>query len=474
MKTGLPRFLEQLHQVDAGLNDGQLLTRFWKARDEGSFATLVRRHGPMVLSVCRRVLGNFHDAEDAFQATFLVLAARAASVLHQESVACWLYTVAYHTAVDAARANARRHAREKPMREMPHPEAARTEVVDWRPLLDRELQRLSEKYRRALVLCDLQGLPQKEAARVLGIPPGTVSSRLIRARALLAKRLAARGLVLAGGALAAVLMTERALAQVPTVLVHSTARVAALVAAGQWTAAAGPAVVLMKGVMHAMWVKRLKVVVGSVMVAVVLSALGLVWRPGIEARAQPGPSANQAGDRAANRPADRPRTEMEELRRENEDLRATVRILVREISTLEKRLGESNGKPASEDARPGKALNNSRPQPAGEPQSFDRVPPVSRPGTTWDPSSPPASSYRPSGPSVPGSEAVDPNEVPAKPGSKGADVRTPPSAEQEMEGALRQLRNAHDAAERERAIEALERATRKLREQANPGSIRRS
>src|ERR1700739_4066963 len=112
MRNGLPEVLEQLEHACGGLTDGKLLARFAATRDEASFAALVRRHGPMVLGVCRRVLGHFHDAEDAFQAPFLVLARKARSVVKRESVSCWLHGVAYHTALRAGAALGRRRARE--------------------------------------------------------------------------------------------------------------------------------------------------------------------------------------------------------------------------------------------------------------------------------------------------------------------------------------------------------------------------
>src|SRR5437762_5982027 len=134
MATGFQKVLEHFQQV-SGLTDGQLLNRFVAQRDEASYAALVRRHGAMVLGVCRRVLHDFHDAEDAFQATFLVLARKAAAVAKPEAVGCWLYQVAYHTALEVRAATARRRATERQVRDMPHPEVAPAPPEDWRPLL---------------------------------------------------------------------------------------------------------------------------------------------------------------------------------------------------------------------------------------------------------------------------------------------------------------------------------------------------
>src|SRR5258708_8270268 len=144
--TRTPHVLEQLQQAGGGLTDGQLLARFVAARDEASFAAVLRRHGPMVLGVCRRVLRDYHDAEDAFQATFLVLARRAAAVVKRESVGCYLYAIAYHTALEAAASRARRRARERQVADMPHPEVMPTEALDWRPVLDQEVNRLPDRY----------------------------------------------------------------------------------------------------------------------------------------------------------------------------------------------------------------------------------------------------------------------------------------------------------------------------------------
>jgi RNA polymerase sigma factor (sigma-70 family) len=211
--THLRQILDQVRFADSALTDGQLLAQFVAMRDEPAFAAIVQRHGPMVLGVCRRVLRHEQDAEDAFQATFLVLARKASSVLKRESLGCWLYQVAHRTALAAAAVCRRSRVRERPMNEMPHPEVAPAEPQDWRPLLDRELSRLPARYRAAVILCDLEGLSRKQAARQLGIVEGTLSSRLATARKMLARRLADSGFLLSGSLLVVALAADQASAQ---------------------------------------------------------------------------------------------------------------------------------------------------------------------------------------------------------------------------------------------------------------------
>src|SRR5262245_42272527 len=189
------KIVQQLYRAagvwdGAEFTDGQLLERFVSCREEAALAALVRRHGAMVWGVCRRVLGNYHDAEDAFQATFLVLVRKAASVVPREMVANWLHGVARQTALKARATAAKRKDRERQVAEMPEPTAA--EQGPWRdlrPLLDEALRRLPARYRAVIVLCDLQALTRQEAARQLGVPEGTVAGWLARARTMLAKRL---------------------------------------------------------------------------------------------------------------------------------------------------------------------------------------------------------------------------------------------------------------------------------------------
>jgi RNA polymerase sigma factor (sigma-70 family) len=263
-----------------GLPDGQLLEGYINRRDKAALAALVRRHGPMVWGVCRRVLANYHDAEDAFQATFLVLVRKAASIASRELLANWLYGVAHQTALRARATAARRKQRERPLGQMPEPATADYEIWrDLQPVLDAELSRLPDRYRAVIVLCDLEGKTRKEAARQLGVPEGTVAGRLARARTMLAKRLARRGLALPGGVLTAVLSQSVAAAHVPAWLVSSTIKATSLFAAGQGTAGliSAPVAALVEGVLKTMLLSRLKIAAPVVLVAVLAcSAFGLL------------------------------------------------------------------------------------------------------------------------------------------------------------------------------------------------------
>jgi RNA polymerase sigma factor (sigma-70 family) len=267
----------------AGMTDGQLLDCFLTLRDAAALAALVRRHVPMVWGVCRRILHNYHDAEDAFQATFLVLVRKAAVVEPREMVANWLHGVAYQTALKARSAAARRKERERQVVEMPDPAALEQDVwLDLQPLLDQELSRLPDKYRVPIVLCDLEGKTRKEVARQLGWPEGTVAGRLATARKMLAKRLAQRGLVMSGGALAAVLSQNAAQACVPATVVASTIRAATLAAVGNAATVgviSAQVAALTQGVLKTMLLQKLKVAMAVLLVlsATCVGAGGLIY-----------------------------------------------------------------------------------------------------------------------------------------------------------------------------------------------------
>jgi RNA polymerase sigma factor (sigma-70 family) len=294
----MSEILQHLHRTvlppdGAGLSDGELLQAFVTRRDDAAFAALVRRHGPMVWGVCRRVVPGHQDAEDAFQATFLVLVRKAASVVPREMVANWLYGVAHQTARNARASAARRSARERQVTQMPEPATPEREV--WRDLqgvLDQELSRLPDKYRVAIVLCDLEGKTRKDVAGQLGVPEGTLSGRLTRGRAILARRLARHGLGVSGAALAAVLSQNAAAAAVPAGALSSTINAASLLAAGHAAAAgalSAQVVALADGVVRTMLVTKLKIVTAVVLV---LSAAGL-GATGLLYRAHPGEPMDQ-------------------------------------------------------------------------------------------------------------------------------------------------------------------------------------
>lgn len=265
------------HQDAAGLTDGQLLERFLSRREEAAFEALVQRHGPMVLGVCRRVLHNGHDAEDAFQATFLILVRKASSITPRELVGSWLHGVAYRTALKARSLVARRRAKEQQVRAMPQSQSLDTGARDdLQERLDFELSRLPVKYRAPVLLCDLEGKSRREAACQLNIAEGTLSSRLARARRLLARRLSGPDVVFSAGALAAVVSSSQAPAAVPVSLVQATVHVAMLLAAGSSAAAVASAEVaaITEGVLKAMLLTKLKTFTVCLL-AVSVVALGI-------------------------------------------------------------------------------------------------------------------------------------------------------------------------------------------------------
>jgi RNA polymerase sigma factor (sigma-70 family) len=310
MEATLSKAVQQLRKLvlahpGGDVPDGELLRRFVARQDESAFAALVRRHGPLVLGVCRRILRNRQDAEDAFQATFLVLVRRAGSIRKPASLASWLHGVARRTALTARRAAARRRAKESQV--MPRADRAAEAPADLAAVLDEELAGLPEKYREAIVLCDLEGRPRREAARVLGCAEGTVASRVARGRALLAGRLARRGPALSAGALALLLAQGAAPACVPAALVGSTVKAALLVAAGKAAAAgalAAPVAALMEGVLKAMLLNKLKAATAVLLGAgVLVAATSLLVVPAVATGAPD--DANRAEARRAAPPTPR-------------------------------------------------------------------------------------------------------------------------------------------------------------------------
>jgi RNA polymerase sigma factor (sigma-70 family) len=295
------RVLEHIRSLAAAhggtpLTDGQLLERFAARREEDAFAALVRRHGPMVLRLCRRFVFNEQDAEDVFQAVFLTLARKAGSVRKRESVASWLHGVAYRLALKARTGAWKRRSRPAPSatRETADPLDELT-GRDLCAVLDEELRRLPEKYRAPLVLCHLEGQTQDEAARRLGCPLGTLRSRLDRGRELLRTRLARRGLALSAVLLAGTLSPGAASA-LPPFVAASTVKAALRFASGGAGAAglvSARAAALADSICRAVTAARLSA--WAALVLAVGALLGGVLWAARAPRAAPGPEPRAGG-----------------------------------------------------------------------------------------------------------------------------------------------------------------------------------
>lgn len=258
----LAAFLRQLRNLagepERDASDADLLARFAGQCDETAFEALVRRHGRLVLGVCRRVLRQEQDAEDAFQAAFLVLARKAGSIRRRQALPGWLHQVAFHIALKARRQNQTRQAREREARNMARTQTADAGTPELATMVDEEIQRLPEKYRLPLILCYLQGKTHVQAAKELGCPPGSMSSRLTQARELLRDRLTGRGISLPSTALAAVL-ADNATAAVPKLLASATVQGAVAFLTDEAAAAgivSAKALALAKGALKSLFVGK--------------------------------------------------------------------------------------------------------------------------------------------------------------------------------------------------------------------------
>jgi RNA polymerase sigma factor (sigma-70 family) len=308
MPPALTQLLHRLHRLTVPCPDRVLLDRFLSSRDEAAFTALVSRHGPLVLRLCRRLLRQEQDVEDAFQATFLVLARRAFAIRCRDSLAAWLHGVAYRVASRVRAADSRQQQHEAPCAELtpsdPHPDPL--DELTARELLavvDEEVQRLPPVHRLPVVLCCLEGKSQEEAARLLGWTPGSVKGRLERGRARLRDRLARRGLALSAALAAVAIGQGGASAAVSAALAGATVRAAVAFAAGGRRAGgvvpdrvASPA----EGAMKAMVTSKLKVAAGLVLAVGVLVG-GAGWAafhartpmPAAEEADPPKPEAGQ-------------------------------------------------------------------------------------------------------------------------------------------------------------------------------------
>jgi RNA polymerase sigma factor (sigma-70 family) len=287
----------------AGLTDGQLLERFASRRGEAAeaaFAALVERHGPMVLRACRGISGDDHDAQDAFQATFLVLARKGGTLWVRDSLAPWLHRVACRAAARVKVAASRRRAAERRAAEMARDRADAGGRDDLGQILHEEVDRLPDRYRVPIVLCDLEGRPHEEAARHLGCPVGTIKSRLSRGRERLRGRLTRRGISPPAGLLGAAIVPEAAPEAVPATLRESTIQAALRgQAGGPATAGAVSASVaaLAGGVLRAMlWTKMRTAAAFALAAALAAAGLALLPRGAADAhpRAPAGPAQTKA------------------------------------------------------------------------------------------------------------------------------------------------------------------------------------
>jgi RNA polymerase sigma factor (sigma-70 family) len=414
-----------LHRGD-GPTDGQLLELFLARRDEVAFEALLRRHGPMVQGVCRRVLRKVHDAEDAFQATFLVLARKAACIQPRERVGNWLYGVAYRTAMKARTMNAKRHTKEKQAR--PAHQVGSEAPEELLEQLDHELIRLPDKYRVPVIFCELEDKSRKEVARLLGVPEGTLSWRLAQAKKILARRLSRYGSVAV-----ATLLAEGAVSACLSPTLRASTVKAAL------TAGAVPAKVLAltEGVMKAMLLTKLKITVCVAALALLagVGVTGVSYRATAEeprkARVEDTPpqtGRSQTDDLASLR------LEIEALRKELRATREQVKALEAEVHGQKERSITRSREARSEERS---ATRSREPQP--EPRGRDGA----RRPTRENP--------------APTREQVDDRRA-----TRGGATEGPIA---EAEAALKKLRdNPNDR----QAAEALERALKSLKERERP------
>lgn len=266
------------HGGDAALTDAQLLERWIGRHDPAAFELMLWRHGPMVLNTCRRLLPCREDVEDAFQATFLVLVRKAGSIRRREALAAWLHRIACRIAGRARAANVRRSSREQPVVDVPAASHLDTPTGgELFAILDDEIESLPAHYRRALILCCLEGKSQEEAARLLNRPRGTVSSWLTRGRERLRQRLLRRGIVVSTAGLTATLTPDALSAGGMVPLIDSLLRMAGAVTAGNVVPTgliSARSITLAEGVLRMMFMTKVKIV-ATISLAVVVAAAGV-------------------------------------------------------------------------------------------------------------------------------------------------------------------------------------------------------
>jgi RNA polymerase sigma factor (sigma-70 family) len=319
--------------------DRALIERFIQHRDEAAIAELVHRHGPMVWTVCRQILPESHDAEDAFQATFLVLVRKARSIKRRDSLKSWLHGVAYRIAIRAKSAGTRRRSLER--QGVPMDTLRAASEVDWQhvgPVLHDELVRLPEKYRLPLLLCCMGSKTHEQAADELSWPVGTVKTRLLRAKEMLLARLDRRGLTLSAAGLTAVLSADSASA-LPLALVNTTIQTALLLAAGKATVAgaiSAPVAALTEGAIHAMFMTKMKAAAVVVLAIALVGSGGVLAYRGIVGAVPPDRGERPIEQGPPHTPIAKPGPAgKEKVRRDSETTRAAVDTLTANLDKFQ-------------------------------------------------------------------------------------------------------------------------------------------
>lgn len=298
MSGGVARELARIYGEGpvTSMTDGQLLDRFLARRDDVAFEALVIRHGPMVLGVCRGILRNPADADDAFQAAFLVLVRRAGSIRGREAIGGWLHRVTCRIALKARQAERTRPGDAGEIEAIDTRIAAPEALAHLRELrsaLHEELDRLPERYRTPILLCDLQGLTHDEAARRLRWPIGTVKGRLSRARERLKARLVRRGITAPASLVGGTLLAGSGRAAVPDALRHATLKAGMAAAAGPIGLATGAvsitSLTLAQGALRTMWIARMQF--AALGATLLIAGTGTGWL------ASSGQESPPAGDR---------------------------------------------------------------------------------------------------------------------------------------------------------------------------------
>jgi RNA polymerase sigma factor (sigma-70 family) len=332
--------------VVSDLSDGQLVKQFLNDRegsDQIAFRALVERHGPAVLSVCRQVLGKSHDAEDAFQAVFLILARRARSLRKPESVACWLHGVALRVAlrVKADATRCRAHEWRSGMMKVVAADCEERSSESY-PELHEEIARLPERYRQPVVLCYLEGLTTDQAASQIGVPAGTIHSRLSRARERLRGRLGRRGLLVPTPLFAAGRYAQASVA-LPMTLLDRTVR-ASLEFAGRRSGEAAVAsraiTTLAKGVLTTMGVSRLTLLGSAVLVTALAvggaQGFGYLGRPVENEQAAAAPAASDQ-DSSLTTSVNKLEAELNDSARRNAEMQSELRAIKKGLEVLQMR-----------------------------------------------------------------------------------------------------------------------------------------